>query len=188
MRAGKVLVATVLICHLLSADARAQPDAVLKDGKLIIQLNLKPNDYLRPVSRGLLLPEYSESIPGNRVQMFLRCFCEQDFFFGKAETERRDAWNKLPLGELPVAELKDYGSPLLSDYAYDAAHDPCGLAALVFPAPRWVSNSAARRAAHACSGLRHQNALGKIASAILRAHQSLKTMFGLARTLESQPT
>ena len=68
---------------------------------MIVSVSLTPQDYPRPVSRAYLLPEYSESIPGNRVQMFLRCFMEQDTFFGQAESQRREKWREMPLKDLP---------------------------------------------------------------------------------------
>src|SRR5713101_4607534 len=71
----------------------AQPEVEPKDGRVTVAVTLTPNSYLKPVSRAYLLPESRESIQGNRVQMFLRCFMEQDNFFGRAETERRERWN-----------------------------------------------------------------------------------------------
>ncbi len=193
MRASIVLVGTALICLFLflASDVRAQPDPVLTDGKLIIHLNLKPTDYLKPISRGLLLPDYSESIPGNRVQMFMRCFFEQDLFFGKAETDRRDAWNKLPLNELPVEELKDYGSPLLSVYAYDAArmtHTDWQLWYFLRRDGYRTILPEMQRMRALASAIKTRTR-GKIASGDFPgAIQSLKTMFSLSRTLDSQPT
>src|SRR5258707_890347 len=87
------------------AGAWKRPGALLALTQTVtLTLRLTPNDYPKPASRAYLLPEFSESIQGNRVQMFLRCFMEQDSFFGRAESERRQKWNEMPLKDLPLKE------------------------------------------------------------------------------------
>jgi len=70
----------------VSGQLLAQPEIEPKDGRVTYVVTLTPNDAPKPVSRCYLLPEYAESITGNRVQMFLRCFMEQDNFFGRYES------------------------------------------------------------------------------------------------------
>ncbi len=117
---ARTLAATTLVVSVLSPHAHAQPEPIVKNGRVTIPIRLTPSDYLKPVSRAYLLPEYSESIPGNRVQMFLRCFMEQNAFFGQTESEQREKWNAAPLRDLP-ARLKDYGENLIKRDMYDAA-------------------------------------------------------------------
>src|SRR5262249_52141520 len=97
--------AVVGVLFILVGRLAAQADPEPKNGKVVVPIALKPNDYPKPISRVYLLPECREAIPGNRVQMFLRCFMEQDNFFGRAESEKREKWNQMPLKDLPVAEL-----------------------------------------------------------------------------------
>ena len=49
--------------------------------------------------------------PGNPIQNYMKCFMEQQrFFFDKEAFERREKLLNMPLRELPVQELSDYGS------------------------------------------------------------------------------
>ena len=53
--------------------------------------------------------------PGNPIQNYMKCFMEQQrFFFDKEAFERREKLLNMPLRELPVQELSDYGSFALS--------------------------------------------------------------------------
>src|SRR5439155_3639061 len=105
----------------VSGQLLAQPEIEPKDGRVTYVVTLTPNDAPKPVSRCYLLPEYAESITGNRVQMLLRCFMEQDNFFGRYESEKRDTWNQLALQDLPRNEVKNYGGRLVERDMYDAA-------------------------------------------------------------------
>jgi len=99
----------------------AQPPVEPKDGKVVYHLALSPAAVRKPLSRDYLLPEYRESIPGNKVQMFLRCFMEQDSFFGREESLKRQKWGELPIDHPELKDLKDYGNRLLERDMYDAA-------------------------------------------------------------------
>src|SRR5262249_23098910 len=85
-----------------------------------IPISLKLSAPPTPLSAGYLLPEAAESIPGNRVQMFLRSFMEQDNLYSKAEADKRQKWNETPLSELPK-DLKGYAGKLIDRDLYDAA-------------------------------------------------------------------
>src|SRR5438132_3617846 len=104
----------------LTVPLVAQPPVEPKDGKVVIPISLKPTAPPKPLSSAYLLPEAAESIPGNRVQQFLRSFMEQDSLFGKAESDKRQKWNEMPLKDLPVNELKSYGGRLIDRALYDA--------------------------------------------------------------------
>ena len=187
---ARTLVATTLVVAALNAHAHAQPNPVPKDGRVTITLRLAPNDYLRPASRTHLLPEFAESIPGNRVQMFLRCFMEQNAFFGSPESDQREKWNSLPLNELPL-KVKNYGDPLISKYMYDAARMTQvdwqigyylrrdGFNTLLPDAQKMRQIATPLK-----TRVRADIAFGSDAEAI----HTLKTMFGLARTFDSHPT
>jgi hypothetical protein len=186
----RILVATTLVVAALNAHAHAQPTPVPKDGRVTITLRLAPNDYLRPASRAHLLPEYAESIPGNRVQMFLRCFMEQTYFFGQAESEQRDKWNALPLNELPL-KAKNYGGKLTSEYMYDAARMTQVDWQLWYFIRRDGYNTIlpdAQKMRQLATALktrvRGDIAFGNDAEAF----RTLKTMLGLARTFDAHPT
>src|SRR5262245_30069359 len=103
-----------------TAPLFAQPDPEPKDGKLVISLNLQPTAAPKPLSSAHLLPEAVQSIPGNRVQMFLRSFMEQYNLFGRAESDKRQKWNEMPIKDVPKG-LKDYAGRLIDRDMYDAA-------------------------------------------------------------------
>ncbi|CAN5213479.1 hypothetical protein BH10PLA2_BH10PLA2_33990 [soil metagenome] len=190
MHAKLMLAATVLAVTAPVSHVLAQPELVVKDGKVTIPMILKPADYARPLSRTLLLPDYSESIPGNRVQMFLRCFMEQTAFFGQEESDKRDAWNKLPLREVP-ASLQNYGGNLITRAMYDAARmlhvdwqlwyfvrrDQFGT---LLPDVQKMRSLIVPMKTRLRGQLSSQDYPGSI--------HTLKTMFGLCRTLENHPT
>jgi thiol-disulfide isomerase/thioredoxin len=156
-----------------------------------VALLLTPSDYAKPVSRHYLLPEVREAIPGNRVQMFLRCFMEQDSFFGREESERREKWNAMPLKDLPIADLKYYGGTLIVREMYDAARMTNADWQPLYFARRdgyeWLIPDVQKMRALASAmktRVRGEIAAGDFEGAI----RTLKTMFGLARTMESHPT
>jgi hypothetical protein len=183
------LIGAVLV--LSAGRLPAQPQPETRDGRVTIHMTVHPAAGLKPVSRTYLLPEYKDSIPGNQVQMFLRCFMEQERFFGKEESERRDKWSTMPLAELPADEVKDYGGRLLGRDAADAARMQNvdwqlttflrrdGIGALVPDVQKMRSLAAALKAR-----VRGQIRVGDHLGAI----ETLRTTFALARTMESHPT
>jgi len=184
------LVALVALFILVDQSA-AQTDPEPKDGKVVYPIALTPKPYLKPISRVYLLPELREAIPGNRVQMFLRCFMEQDNFFGRAESEKREKWNQMPLKDLPVVELKNYGGRLIESDMYDAARMTNvdwqvwyfvrrdGYYTLLPDVQKMRALASALK-----TRIRGEIAAGDIEGAI----HDLKTFFGLAKTLEAHPT
>jgi hypothetical protein len=178
-------------CLVLTHPAPAQPEQEPANGRMTVSIHLTPRDYPRPASRVFLLPEFAESIQGNRVQMFLRCFMEQDNFFGKTETNRREAWNQMALADLPLAEVRDYGGRLLSRDMYDAARMTYsdwqlwyftrrdGYRTLLPDVQKMRSLASALK-----TRVRGEIAAGDCLGAI----HDLKTFLGLARTMEAHPT
>jgi hypothetical protein len=190
MRYAVVPLAGVVI--FLCADlGSAQPPLEAKDGKVTVPLLLHPAKVQQPVSRNYLLPEYKDSIPGNSVQMFLRCILHQVQYIGPEESAKREKWNALPTADLPVEEVKDYGGQVLGREAVDAARmlsvdwqlwsfiQRDGVNTLL-PDVQKIRELASMLKTRARGQIRAGNPAGAI--------QTLRTLFALARTLESHPT
>src|SRR5262249_20623266 len=80
----------------------------------VIAMTVEPMAAPKPALKYLLLPELKEMTPGNPIQAYLKCFCEQQsFFFDKTSIDNREKWLKMPLKELPLAQLHDYGGGAL---------------------------------------------------------------------------
>ncbi len=175
---------------IVAATATAQPIVEPKDGKVTYTMTISPTAAPKPVSKYYLLPEYRDSIEGNRVQMFLRCFMEQDKFFGLEQSERREKLNLLPLSELPMGTNEEGGNLVLRDM-YDAAR---------MTRSDWQLGYFMRRDgiktllpdAQKCRSLGQvlkTRVRGEIAiNDFPAALRSLQTLFSLAQTLESHPT
>ena len=90
----------------------------------LVKLTVSPAAAPRPALKYVLLPELKEMNPGNAVQDYLKCFMEQQlFFFDKEVLERREALLTMPLNELPVKELQDYGGSALKQADWAARLD-----------------------------------------------------------------
>ena len=191
MQSRTLWLAALVALFILVGRSAAQTDPEPKDGKVVYPITLTPKPYLKPISRVYLLPELREAIPGNRVQMFLRCFMEQDNFFGRAESEKREKWSQMPLKDLPAAELKNYGGRLIESDMYDAARMTHadwqvwyfvrrdGYYALLPDVQKMRTLASALK-----TRIRGEIAAGNVDGAI----HDLKTFFGLAKTLEDHPT
>jgi hypothetical protein len=92
---------SLALLFLVVGRSPAQPQPEPKDGKVVIPLSLSPAVPPKPVSKFYLTPEYRDLIPGEQLSGFLKCFMEQDAFFNKENTEKRQKWRELPLAELP---------------------------------------------------------------------------------------
>ena len=76
----------------------------------VIRLTVSPMAERKPALYHQLLPELREMNPGNPILGYLKCFMEQDRFFGDKEVvEQREKWLSMPLKDLPVKELQNYG-------------------------------------------------------------------------------
>lgn len=114
-RVGLLLSFAALL--LAAGRSSAQPQPQPKDGKVVIPLSLSPAVPPKPVSKYYLTPEYRDLIPGEQLSGFLKCFMEQDNFFNKENTEKRDKWRELPLAELPKDVREQAG--IKNGIAYD---------------------------------------------------------------------
>ncbi len=178
------------IIAIMAATATAQPIVEPKDGKVTYTMTISPTAAPKPASKYYLLPEYRDSIEGNRVQMFLRCFMEQDKFFGREQSERREKLNLLPLSELPKGTNEEGGN-LVSRDMYDAARMTRtdwqlgyfmrrdGIKTLLPDAQKF------RSLAHVLkTRVRGEIAIKDFPSAL----RSLQTLFSLAQTMDAHPT
>lgn len=191
MRSRSVLLTALFCVVAISGRVYSQPEPVPKNGRITISLNVSPADYARPASRNYLLPEASEAIQGNSVQMFLRCFMEQDNFYGRDVALMREKWNELPLDQLPLDKVKDYGGRLLERDMYDAARMTNADWQIMYFARRdgfyTLLPDVQKMRSHAAAlktRVRGQIAVHDFDGAI----HTLKTMFALARTFENHPT
>ena len=90
----------------------------------VVHLTVTPQAAPTPALRYQLLPELREMNPGNPVQGFLTCFMEQNsFFFSKEEVENREKWLTMPLKDLPIKKLHDYGGAGLRQADFAARLD-----------------------------------------------------------------
>src|SRR5580692_11279000 len=112
-----VLIAVVVPC-------RADPAGAPAPTETLIRLSLSPAPAPKPALRYLLLPELLEMNPGNPIQNYFKCFMEhQKFFFDKDAFDRREKLLAMPLKELAVQELKDYGGFALKQADWAARLD-----------------------------------------------------------------
>jgi hypothetical protein len=103
---------TLILCALLLAltlPCRAGDEPAPK--RTLISMSVHPAPAPKPVLRYQLLPELKELSTGNPVQGYLKCFMNQNkFFYSKAASADREKWAKMPLKDLPVKDLRDYGT------------------------------------------------------------------------------
>ncbi len=167
------------------ADQPAPP------AETLIRLTVYPMGEPKPALRYLLLPELKEMNPGNPIQAYLRCFSEQQhFFFNKETCDRRDKFLTMPLKELPLPELQDYGRSALAQADWAARLDKpdwqillklktdgVGLLLPDVQQMRMLANSLKVRFRAEVAMHRYDDAL-----------RTAKTMFALARHLGEHPT
>jgi hypothetical protein len=116
---------TLLCCAALAVCAwPAQAEQAVTSTETVIRLTVRPQAAPKPALRYLLLPELQEINPGNPIQNYLRCFCEQQqFFFDKESFKRREEYQSMPLQELPARDLLDYGHAALKQADWAARLD-----------------------------------------------------------------
>ncbi len=88
---------------------------------IVIRMTVQHKAAPKPALRYQLLPELREMNPGNPIQGYLKCFMEQNYFFGdKKVLEDREKWRTMPLKDLPLKEMQYYctnGGLRQADYA-----------------------------------------------------------------------
>jgi len=161
------------------------------DTETIVRLTVQPMAAPVPALKYQLLPELREMNPGNPIQGYLKCFMEQrHFFFDQAMMQKREKWLTMPLHELPLQELQDYGGTALRQADYAARLD----------APDWqILLLAKRDGAHfILSDVQQLRMLVEPLKVRFRARvaeqrfdealTTAKTMFALARHIGEHPT
>lgn len=80
----------------------------------LIRLEVQPAAAPTPALRYMLLPELNEMSPGNPIYHYMKCCMEhQGFLFDKGAFDRREQLLAMPLKELPVQDIQDYGRSVL---------------------------------------------------------------------------
>ncbi|HEX3998000.1 MAG TPA: hypothetical protein VHX65_05565 [Pirellulales bacterium] len=100
-----------------TAPAAAQQS---ESAETVIRITVHPMAAPIPALKYQLLPELAEMNQGNPVQGYLKCFMEENaFFFSKESEAEREKWLAMPLAELPLAKIGNYGGSALrqADYA-----------------------------------------------------------------------
>ncbi len=178
--------AALLVC---TVPCRAGEPAA--PAETLIRLTVQPAPAAQPALRYLLLPELKEMNPGNPIQNYLKCFMEQqNFFFDKEASTRRDQLLSMPLKELPAKEVQNYGGSALTQADWAARLDKPDWQTLLKLKAEGVSLllpdvPSLRRLGDALKvRFRAEVALGRFDDALRTA----KTMFALARHLGEHPT
>lgn len=99
------------VCALLIAITPAAPGQQKPAAnEHIVRLTVSPAAAPKPALKYQLLPELSEMNPGNPVLGYLKCFSEQNYLFhNKQGIDFRTKCLKMPLKDLPLEKLRDYG-------------------------------------------------------------------------------
>jgi hypothetical protein len=112
---NRALLVTVALAAVASG-ARAE--------ETVVHLDVRPMPAPKPALQYQLLPELRELQPGNAAHNYLKCFMEQrNFFFGKGAVEERARYQTMPLADLPVHKLRDYGHAALQQADWAARLD-----------------------------------------------------------------
>jgi len=90
----------------------------------VVKLKVQPMPAPKPILKYQLLPELRELNPGNPAQNYLKCFAEQrNFFYSKEAIAERTRYLSLPLADLPVEKLRQYGGSALRQADWAARLD-----------------------------------------------------------------
>jgi hypothetical protein len=169
----------------------SRADDTTTASETLVRLTVTPAPAPKPALRYQLLPELKEMNPGNPIQNYLKCFMEQQkFFFDKDSFERREKLLAMPLKELSVQELRDYGGLALrqADWAARLDHPDWQIllkvktdgVALLLPDLQEIRTLAKALKVR----FRSEIALSRLDDAIRTA----KTMFAMSRHSSEHPT
>jgi hypothetical protein len=104
----------LIVCALLIAVPLVGRAADPSPTETVIKLTVQPAAPPRPALKYQLLPELREMNPGNPIQAYMKCFGEQNnFYHTKQAIDDREKWQTMPLNELPLGELRNYGGSSL---------------------------------------------------------------------------
>jgi hypothetical protein len=89
-----------------------------------VQFAVSPMGAPKPALKYQLLPELHELNAGNAAHNYLKCFMEQrKFFYTKETVAERVRYQTMPLAELPLDKLRDYGRNALRQADWAARLD-----------------------------------------------------------------
>jgi hypothetical protein len=182
---------TLILCALLLSLPLACRADEPQPTETVIRLTVQPMAEPRPALRYQLLPELKEMEPGNPILGYLKCFMEQTNFFHTREAlDNREKWQTMPLKDLPLDEVRDYGGKLMRRVDQAARLDTPDWQVLLplkregirllLPEVQELRNLASALKVR----LRGQVAERRFDEAITTA----KTMFALSRHLGEHPT
>ena len=186
------MIPSVLCCALVAVlGLPSREEQTASAGETLIKLSVSPAPEPVPALRYLLLPDLKEMNPGNPIHGYLKCFMEQQkFFFDKEAFDRREKLLAMPLKQLPIGELDDYGRIALTQADWAARLDNPDWQILLKLKAEGVrlllpDIQQLRTLAQALKvRFRAEVAAGRTADAIRTA----KTMFSMARHLGEHPT
>jgi hypothetical protein len=110
-------VCTLLLIPTLFVHAADTPT------EMVIRMTVQPMPAPKPALKYQLLPELREMNPGNPILGYTKCFAIQHvYWWNKEVVAKRDKWQKIPLKDLPLEEIRKSGhvrgNPLAyADYA-----------------------------------------------------------------------
>ncbi len=156
-----------------------------------VHLTVQPMPAPKPALKYQLLPELRELKPGNAAQNYLKCFMEQRiFFYNKEAAAERARYQAMPLGELPLDKLRQYGGSVLRQADWAARLD-----AVDWQALERIQNGGMDTLADEIGPLQglaaalHVRFRAEVAGRHFDdAIRDAKTMFALARHLGEHPT
>ena len=182
-----LFVSVALACHACPCLARQQT----AEPETLIRISVSPAAAPEPALKYMLLPELKEMSPGNPIQSYLKSALEEyHFLFDKEQFDRREKLLAMPLKELPVGELREYGHSALGRLDKAARLDnpdwqillklkADGIGTLLPDVQQMRSLARALLVR-----LRSEVAIGDFDAAIV----SLKTMFAMAQHMGEHPT
>ena len=156
-----------------------------------VRLTVRGMSAPKPALKYQLLPELRELKPGNAAQNYLKCFMEQrTFFYNKEAAAERARYQAMPLGELPLDKLRQYGGFILRQADWAARLD-----AVDWQALERIQNGGMETLADELGPLQdlaaalHVRFRAEVAGRHFDdAIRDAKTMFALARHLGEHPT
>lgn len=174
----------------------------VKDGKVTYPLVLSPAVASKPLSDFYLEAGYGEKQPGEKLGGFLKCFMEQDTFYNQENQLKREVWLGTAIDDLPAdlrsqtgvgggIAYKESKYTTMMGFADQAArytrtewNEYFNLRrdAIYFLLPEVQKLRALARAVYL--RLRCEIKAGEFDKAVV----STRTLFGLARMLETHPT
>ena len=99
---------TLPVCALLLIPPLAVRAADNPNEK-VIRMTVQAMAAPKPTLKYQLLPELHEMNPGNPILGYTKCFAEQhNFWRNKEVVEKREKWQKMPLKDLPLEELRKW--------------------------------------------------------------------------------